>query len=73
MYENKKLELRLRQAEAKGEALQELLVLLSKVLIPGSPAAAAIQAQLRDAAAYTGPSVAKKELASLARTIGNLQ
>lgn len=73
MYENKKLELRLRQAEAKGEALQELLVLLSKALIPGSPAAAAIQAHLRDAAAYTGPSVAKKELASLARAVANLQ
>jgi len=73
MYDTKKLELRLRQAEAKGEALQELLVLLSKALIPGSPAAAAIQAQLRDAAAYTGPSVAKKELASLSRTIGNPQ
>jgi|GEM_PF-2549759 len=73
MYDTKKLELRLRQAEAKGEAQQEMLVMLSKALIPGSPAAAAIQTQLQDAAAYAGPSVAKKELASLARTIGNLQ
>ncbi len=73
MYDTKKLELRLRQTEAKTEALQEMLVLVSKALIPGSPAVAGLQAQLRDAAGYTGPSVAKKELASLARTIGNLQ
>ncbi|MDG9972948.1 hypothetical protein [Stenotrophomonas sp. GD04032] len=73
MYDTKKLELRLRQAEAKCEALQELLVLLSKALIPVSPAGAAIQAQLRDASAYTGPSVAKKELASLARAVAELK
>nr|WP_312953142.1 hypothetical protein [Stenotrophomonas pavanii] len=73
MYDMKKLDHRLRQAEAKTEALQEMLVLVSKALIPGSPAAATLQAQLHDAAGYTGPSVAKKELASLARTLGNLQ
>lgn len=73
MYDTKKLELRLRQAEAKAEALQEMLVLVSKALIPGCPAAAALQAQLREAAAYTGPSVAKKELAALARSVSSLK
>ncbi|HDS1622173.1 TPA: hypothetical protein ACKP4Q_000242 [Stenotrophomonas maltophilia] len=73
MYEIKKLELRLRHTEARTEALEEMLVIVSKGLIPGSPAAAAVQAQLRDAAAYAGPSVAKQELASLARAVGNLQ
>lgn len=73
MYDTKKLELRLRQAEAKTEALQELLVLVSKALISGSPAVAGLQAQLREAAGYTGPSVAKKELATLARTLSSLQ
>lgn len=72
MYDTKKLELRLRQTEARTQALEEMLVIVSKGLIPGSPAAAAVQEQLRKAAAYTGPSVAKKELASLARTVANL-
>ncbi len=73
MYETKKLELRLRHTEARTEALEEMLVIVSKGLIPGSRAAAAVQEQLRKAAAYAGPSVAKKELAALARTVANLQ
>ncbi|HGM5034477.1 TPA: hypothetical protein ACKPZU_000209 [Stenotrophomonas maltophilia] len=73
MYDTKKLELRLRQAEAKTEALQEMLVLMGKALMPSSPAAAGLQAQLREAAGYTGPSVARKELASLARTLADLR
>lgn len=73
MYEIQKLELRLRLAEARTAATQEMLLIVSKALIPGSPAASAVQVQLREAAAYTGPSVAKKELASMARTLANLQ
>jgi hypothetical protein len=73
MYEIQKLELRLRLAEARTAAMQEMLVIVAKGLIPGSPAAAAVQAQLQDAAAYAGPSVAKKELASLARAVANQQ
>ena len=73
MHTVQTVELRLRTAEATIEALQEMLVIVSKGLIPGSPAAATVQEQLRKAAAYTGPSVAKKELASLARTVANVQ
>ncbi len=69
MYDVQKLELRVRQLEAKAEAQAELLLMIGKTITATSPAASELLSELRAAATYGGPSSAKKELAALAQAV----
>lgn len=69
MYEDKKLELRLRAFEAQADAQSVLLTLLARALIDGTPNAPELRAELQKASAYEGPSTANKALAQLAAQV----
>ncbi|MEN5115871.1 hypothetical protein ABE488_00840 [Luteimonas sp. TWI662] len=69
MYEEKKLDLRLRAAEAQIQAQERLLTLLAARLIAESSDATALLAELRTAASYDGPSGTQKAFAQLASNV----